>query len=163
MSSRFQEANWKVELVESVPDPDVMLDLDAGAAASAGPALMLGPAPPRKMTGKNPISTLPRVTCVAHGNARMNAMAVRAFDVSFEIRVPTCRKSGRRLLAFSSGADEDNRLDAQEDDDTNEDANGDASTNSGSAMFWPDFLESGKTSSKWRSAGAWMAEIMCCR
>ena len=25
-------------------------------------------------------------------------------------------------------------------------------------MFWPDFLESGKTSSKWSSAGAWIAK-----
>ena len=102
MSTRFQEANWKVELVEGVPDPGVMLDLDADAAASAGLALMLGPAPPRKMTGKNPMSTPSRVTCVAHRNAYMNAMAVPAFDALF-----TRGKRGHNLLTFSSGADED--------------------------------------------------------
>ena len=107
VSSQFQEANWKVELVEGIPDPDVMPDLDADAAASAGQALMLGPARPPKTTGKNPISTPPRVTCIAHGDTRMNAMAVPAFDALFGTRVLTCRKSGRRLLTFSLGADED--------------------------------------------------------
>ena len=109
MSSRFQEPNWKVELVEGVPDPDAMLDLDADAVASAGLALILGPARPPKTTGKNPMSTPPRVTCVAHWNARMNVMTVPAFDALFGTRVSTCRKSGRCLLTFSSGADEDDR------------------------------------------------------
>ena len=109
MSSRFQKANWKVELVEGVLDPDVMPDLDTDAAASAGLALMLGPARPLKTTGKNPMSTPPRVTCVAHWNARMNVMTVPAFDALFGTRVSTCRKSGRCLLTFSSGTDEDDR------------------------------------------------------
>ena len=83
-----------------MPHPDVMLDLDADAAASAGPALVLGPARPREMTGKNPMSALPGVTCVAHWNARMNATAVPAFDALFGTKVSTRRKSGHRLLTF---------------------------------------------------------------
>ena len=109
VSTRFQEANWKVEFVEGVPDPDAMLDLDADAVTSAGLALILGPARPPKTTGKNPMSTPPRVTCIAHWNARMNVMTVPAFDALFGTRVSTCRKSGRCLLTFSSGADEDDR------------------------------------------------------
>ena len=107
VSSRFQEANRQAWLVEGAPDPDVMPDLDADAVASAGPALMLGPARPRKTTGKNPTSTPPRVTWVAHGNACINAMAVPAFDALFRTRVSTRGKRGRHLLTFSSGADED--------------------------------------------------------
>ena len=103
MSSRFQEANWKVELADGVPDPDAMADLDADAVASAGLALMLGPARPLKTTGKNPMSTPPRVTCVAHGNA----MAVPVFYALIRTRVSMCRKTCRRLLTFSSGADKD--------------------------------------------------------
>ena len=107
MSSRFQEANRQVRLVEGVPDPDAIPDLDADAIASAGPALVLGPARLRKTIGKSPTSTPPRVACVAHRNTCMNAIAVPAFDGLFRTKVSTCRKRGRHLLTFSSGADED--------------------------------------------------------